>query len=95
MSIISDFIQDRNEAFKSGDIDKIKNYCKKYEITIPEDEEVFLAGVHKTVCNLYLVDNSPITLAQFSKSFDWLKDHGYSASISFDENDMKEGENDD
>lgn len=95
MSVMTDFIQDRNEAFKSGDIGKIKNYCRKYEITIPEDEDIFLASVHKTVCNLYLVDNSPITLEQFNKSFDWLKAHGYSASISFDENDTKEGESDD
>ena len=39
MSKIKTFIEDRNEAFASGDIDKIKAYCRKYKIEIPEDEE--------------------------------------------------------
>lgn len=84
MSKIKTFIEDRNEAFSSGDIDKIRAYCKKYNIDIPEDEEIFLAGVHKSICNLYIVENSPITLDQFQKSFDWSNDHGYSPSITFD-----------
>lgn len=89
---IKTFIEDRNEAFSSGDIDKIRAYCKKYNIDIPEDEEIFLAGVHKSICNLYIVENSPITLDQFQKSFDWLNDHGFSPSITFDLNDMTEDE---
>lgn len=84
MSKIKTFIEDRNEAFSSGDIDKIRAYCKKYNIDIPEDEEIFLAGVHKSICNLYIVENSPITLDQFQKSLDWLNDHGFSPSITFD-----------
>lgn len=84
MSKIKTFIEDRNEAFSSGDIDKIRAYCKKYNIDIPEDEKIFLAGVHKSICNLYIIENSPITLDQFQKSFDWLNDHGYSPSITFD-----------
>ena len=90
MSKIKTLIEDRNEAFASGDIDKIKAYCKKYKIEIPEDEEVFLAGVHKSVCNLYLLDDSPVTLEQFNKSFDWLNEHSYSPSITFDLSDMIE-----
>ena len=92
MSKIKTFIEDRNEAFASGDIDKIKAYCRKYKIEIPEDEEIFLAGAHKSVCNLYLLDDSPVTLEQFNKSFDWLKEHGYSPSITFDLSDMIEDE---
>lgn len=94
MSKIKTFIEDRNEVFASGDIDKIKAYCRKYKIEIPEDEEVFLAGVHKSVCNLYLLDDSPVTLEQFNKSFDWLNEHGYSPSITFDlsDSDMIEDE---
>ena len=38
MSKIKTFIEDRNEVFASGDIDKIKAYCRKYKIEIPEDE---------------------------------------------------------
>lgn len=92
MSKIKTFIEDRNEAFSSGDIDKIRAYCKKYNIDIPENEEIFLAGVHKSICNLYIVENSPITLDQFQKSFDWLNDHGFSPSITFDLGDMMENE---
>ena len=84
MSNIKSFIEDRNEAFASGDINKIKEYAKKYNIDIPEDEETFLIGIHKAICNLYLVEDSPITIDQFQKSFDWLNDHGYSPSITFD-----------
>ena len=29
---MSDFLKDRNEAFASGDEEKIKAYCKKYKI---------------------------------------------------------------
>ena len=79
------FIQDRNHAFASGDITKIKEYCKKYEITIPEDEEIFLAGVHKTICNLFLYEDSEITPGQYNKSYDWLIEHGYSPSIKVEE----------
>ena len=82
MSKIKTFIEDRNEVFASGDIDKIKAYCRKYKIEIPEDEEVFL----------YLLDDTPVTLEQFNKSFDWLKEHGYSPSITFDLSDMIEDE---
>ena len=29
---MKEFIKDRNETLASGDIDKIKEYCKKYNI---------------------------------------------------------------
>lgn len=77
-----DFIEDRNEAFASGDEEKIKAYCKKYHIDIPKDKETFLAGIHKTICNLFLNPDTTITLKQFNKSFDWLVDHGYNPSIT-------------
>ena len=76
-----DFIKDRNEAFASMDKDKILAYCEKYEINIPEDEDTFWAGVHKTICNLYLLENSPVSKEQYDMSYDWLKDHGYSPVI--------------
>lgn len=78
---MEDFIKDRNEAFSSGDVDKIKEYCKKYGVSIPEDEKTFLAGMHKAICNLYLVDNSPISIEQYNNSYDWLAENGYSPSI--------------
>lgn len=94
MSNIKSFIEDRNEAFASGDINKIKEYAKKYNIDIPEDEETFLIGIHKAICNLYLVEDSPITIEQFTESFDWLEDHGCSPSITFDMSDLEMEEED-
>ena len=79
---MEDFIQERNEAFASGDVEKIIAYCKKYNIDIPEDEEIFWAGVHKTICNLFLNVDTPITVQQYNASYNWLKAHGYSASIT-------------
>lgn len=70
-------IQDRNEALLSLDETKIKDYCKKYKISIPESEEVFWAGVHKAICNMFLEYDTPVTSAQFNKSYEWLLDHGY------------------
>lgn len=78
---MEEFIRDRDEAFASGDEKKIRAYCKKYNITIPENEEIFWAGVHKSICNLFLVENSKITIAQYNKSHDWLVEHGYSPTI--------------
>lgn len=76
-----EFVKDRNEAFASGDINKIKEYCNKYGVSIPEDEKTFLAGIHKAICNLYLVENSPISIKQYTESYDWLKENGYSPSV--------------
>lgn len=78
---MEEFIKDRNEAFASMDKDKIIAYCKKYGVTIPEDETIFWAGVHKSICNLYLIEEGVITIDQYNKSYDWLKEHGYSPSV--------------
>lgn len=75
------FIKDRNEAFISGDEEKIKAYCEKYGIEIPENEEIFWAGVHKSICNLFLVESNGITIEQYDKSYNWLIDHGYTPTI--------------
>ena len=37
---LEEFIKDRDEAFASGDEEKVKEYCKKYGIEIPENEEI-------------------------------------------------------
>lgn len=79
---MDEFIKDRNEAFASMDEKKIKDYCKKYDIEIPEKEEIFWAGVHKAVCNLFLAEDSPISMEQYDKSFSWLIDHGYNPRIN-------------
>ena len=53
----------------------------KYNINIPEDEKTFLAGVHKAICNLFLLPDSPITREQYNNSYDWLIENGYSPLI--------------
>lgn len=78
---MEDFIKERNEVFTSMDKEKILEYCKKYDITIPENEEIFWAGVHKVICNLFMAEDTTITIEQYDKSFDWLTRHGYSPSI--------------
>lgn len=86
---MDDFIKDRNEAFASMDEEKIRAYCAKYDIAIPEESnEIFWAGVHKTVCNLFLLENSPISVEQYNKSYDWLIEHGYHPSIINDEEEV-------
>lgn len=77
----SEFVKERNEAFLSKDINKIKAYCEKYGIEIPKDERILWLGVHKAICNLYLAENSPITLEQYQESYDWLERHGSNPSI--------------
>ena len=87
---MDDFEKDRNEAFASMDEEKIKAYCKKYGILIPENEEIFLMGVHKAVCNLFLLPDSPISIEQYNKSYDWLVEHGSTPYIIMDDEDEEE-----
>ena len=79
---MDEFLKDRDEAFASMDENKIRAYCKKYHIDIPENEELFWAGVHKAVCSLFLNVNTKITIQQYNKSFDWLVQHGYRPEIN-------------
>lgn len=76
------FIKDRNEAFLSKDKEKILAYCEKYGIKFPEEEEAFWAGVHKAICNLFLMEDTPVTIDQYNESYDWLAERGYSPLIN-------------
>lgn len=77
-----EFIKDRNEAILSMDKDKIIAYSKKYDIPIPDNDKVFWAAVHKVICNVFMYeDNSPVTLEQYTKSYDWLAANGFSPII--------------
>ena len=78
---MEEFIKDRNDAFASGDIEKVKAYCEKYEIEIPENENIFKAGMHKAICNMYLMPDSKISLEQYERSYEWLIANGYTPSI--------------
>lgn len=79
---MDEFIKDRDEAFASGDIAKVREYCKKYDIDIPEDENVFLAGMHKAICNMYLMPDTKISLDQYERSYNWLIANGYTPSVT-------------
>lgn len=81
MDHIKEFIKDRYEAMLSLDKEKIIAYCNKYCISVPLDEEIFWAGVHKAICNLYFSENTKVSLEQYTKSHDWLSKHGYSPFI--------------
>ena len=78
---MDEFIKDRDEAFASGDEDKVRAYCKKYKIEIPEDETIFKAGMHKAICNMYLIPDSKISLDQYERSYNWLIANGFTPFI--------------
>ena len=66
---MEDFIKERNEALLSLDKEKILAYGKKYNVKFPENEKIFWAGVHKAICNLYLISVNKITKACDHLSF--------------------------
>ena len=45
--MIKKFLKERNEALLSLDKNKITKTLIKYGVEIPEDEQIFWAGVHK------------------------------------------------
>ena len=79
----NDFIKERNEALLSLDENKIDAYMKKYNphCKKPKDKKVYWAGIHKAICNLYLVPDNEITLEQFERSYNWLEKNGFSPEI--------------
>lgn len=85
-----EFIKDRTEAFSSGDKETVIAYCNKYGIEIPDNEEIFEASIHKVICNMYIMEDSPITIEQYNKSYNWLIEHGFSPSINVDNEEINE-----
>lgn len=59
-------------AILNCDKDKIKAFCKRDNIYIPENEEVFWAGVHKTRCTLTMD-----FMEKYKESKEWLERHNY------------------
>ena len=80
---MNDFIKERNEILKNLDnpdvMIKIMDYCKKYNIQMPTDTEVVLAGLHKA--RLY-VTSPELTDEMKEKSKLWLKEHNYNLEIN-------------
>ena len=76
---LKQFVADRDEALLSLDRKKIEQYCKKYGVTMPTDEEAFWRGVHKAICACTTI---PFEVRQ--KSADWLFKHGSKPKIGGD-----------
>ncbi|WP_195266974.1 hypothetical protein [Eubacterium sp. 1001713B170207_170306_E7] len=70
--------KERNEALLSLDLNRIKVYCIKFGLLIPENDRVFLENVHKAI--LQVRDAS---MEQREKSRKWLKENGASLECSF------------
>lgn len=66
------FAQERDEALRSLDKEKIIAYCKKYNMNIPQDEKVLFAGVHKARLGI-----KNITLEEQMESAIWLLGNGF------------------
>ena len=78
---MNDFIEERNKALLSLDKSKIIAYMNKYNIIVPKDEKIFWAGVHKAICSLYFIETNRITLEQYTRSADWLKENEFELNI--------------
>lgn len=66
------FVQDRDDALRSLDKEKIIAYCKKYNANIPQDEKVLFAGVHKARLGI-----TNITVDEQVESAIWLLENGF------------------
>lgn len=80
---MNDFVKERNEALLSLDKNKIDAFMEKYNPMYkkPEEEKVYWAGVHKAICNLFLVPENKITLEQYERSYKWLAENGFRPEI--------------
>lgn len=77
--ILKEFVKERNEAFKSLDMTKIKDFANKYDIRFPDNQLAFWAGVHKA--RLQIID---ISEQEKKKSIDWLLENGFKTEISYE-----------
>lgn len=71
-----EFKRERDEALLTMDIDKVLDYCIKYEIPIPLNPAVLIAGLHKARCHATTI---PEELREESRA--WLEAHGMSADL--------------
>lgn len=79
---MNNFVKERNNILKKIDepdvMIKLESFCKKYNILIPSDTKVILAGLHKA--RLYVT--SPIITEEMkNKSKLWLKEHNFDLEI--------------
>lgn len=72
----NDYCKERDKVFLSLDEKRIREFCKKYRINVPENDLAFWAGVHKTICNL-----NAASVKQKTNSLAWLLEHGFKPEI--------------
>lgn len=50
---MNDFAKERNAAFidfvRTGNMNKVRKYCRTYGVQMPKDKNVFAAGIYKAV----------------------------------------------
>ena len=50
---MNDFVKERDAAFihflETDDLSKVREYCKKWNVRIPKNQKVLMAGVYKAV----------------------------------------------
>lgn len=68
----SEFVQERNAALLSLDRERILSYCRKYEVNISGDGDVFWAAVHKARMG---IRGFPEAEKQISR--EWLNENGF------------------
>ena len=54
----------------------------KYGIAIPPDDKTFWIGVHKAICNMYLIPENNVTKEQYERSKQWLTENNFTESIT-------------
>ncbi len=73
---LQDFVRERDAALLSLDKKKIIKYLRKYGVyTLPSNEKVFWAAVHKAIFNM-----ESATEEQKARSEMWLAEHGFSTT---------------
>ena len=70
------YVKDRDAAFLSLDLKKIRAFADKYGCELPDNEEVMWITIHKVICN-----TTSATKEQRNNSLMWLFLHGYSPDI--------------
>lgn len=73
---IETFIKERNEALFSFDEKKIRAYCKKYDVPMPENPIAFWAAICKAICN---IKNAPHEIRR--KASEWLKENNFREDV--------------
>lgn len=79
--LIRRFVKERNKLLMSIDdpnFEEIKEYCSKWGVQMPTEENTILAGLHKARLQ---VTSKEITDEMKNKSKIWLLSHGFSLNI--------------